>query len=785
MQMWPQQYYFRNYNEEDGLSQLIVWSLFQDRDGYIWVGTEAGLNRFDGNSFQIFSIRQGLFNDYINDITQDSAGRIWVGTRGGISRWDGKVFVNYTVSDGLPDNYVLSLAADQTGRLWCGTAKGLSRWDGSTFYNFTETHHLPQIWINALFVDNRNRLWVGTEQGLFYQEGERFIHSPGKNLGKQSINGITGDAEYDLWVASNESVYRFRGTRQVARYTAAGELPFLGLFSIFGGRDGSVWIGSRNGLFRAYHGEIQNIKAPNDSLAEDISDILEDHEGIIWIGHSRGAAKMPGRAFTNYNTRDGLGSKRVRPIIRDRKGILWAGTTGGLGKFDGKTWSNITAKENPSFNDITCLFEDSRDTLWVGTHGGLRYFDGQQFHNEGFLGHRIYSIAEDNDGRLWIAIRGKGILRSGIGGYQTIEIPGQRFFDGRLLKDSNGNIWVSGDNGLSVWNGLTWKTWTKNDGLASNDTYFMCQDYQGRIWFGYNSSQGITCYDAAQSTFRTYTTADGLYNDAVYSIGEDRDHNLWIGTARGVDKFDGKTFINYGKGEGYADNESMAGGFFADHDGTLWFGTADGLSHYDPRNDLSFNQPPSIKIKDLSLGDQPIAVGSHPIVPHSRNVLRVSVACLSYIDKKRISLRYRLKGYGERWNSLRNYEITYTNLPPGDYMLEVQGRKYQYDWSAPVVAGFTIKAPFWQTGWFYGLCILSVVFLVIGMVRIRVRQLKKRELHLERLVDERTRQLREANEIARQERLIAEAAKENAQKERLIAEKANQAKSEFLANMSH
>ncbi|MCP5045944.1 MAG: response regulator [bacterium] len=764
--LWPQQYYFRNYTGKDGLSQLNGWALLQDRDGYIWVGTEAGLNRFDGQSFRIYSIRQGLLNDHIRDIVQDHSGRIWVGTYGGLSCWDGKEFINYTTSDGLLANTVFSLAVDQTGRIWCGTSKGLCIWENGRFYLLPGTAGLPNVPVYKLLVDHSNRLWVGTKAGLFYREEGRFIPFPAAVVAGQSIRSLTEDHEHCIWTSFKDRIFRFRDYRQVAEYTIPGESAstFPRAHSLLSGRDGSIWAGTGQGLYRVYRGKIRKIPNIYGSPFQFVRDVLEDNEGIIWLGHSRGVAKFLGRSFSNYTRVDGLASNNVRPILRDRRGTLWVGTTGGLNTFDGTAWRTVAIDSNRYGKNISSLFEDSRGMLWVGASGGLWYYDGHRFHREteSEFKSTIISIVEDNDGVLWISQEGKGLFLGRPGGYQPVKIPGQRFTSARLLKDSRGNIWASGDLGLSVWNGRNWKTFTKDHGLPSNDPYFLCEDHRGNIWFGYHSSYGITRYDG--KTFKTYTTADGLFNDAVYSIGLDRDHNLWIGTARGVDKFDGRTFINYGISEGYASNESNAGGFFADHDGTLWFGTAEGLSHFDPHLEFPLKKPPSIKIRELILGNQPVVVGSSPIVGYSRNFLGARIACLSYINKTRISLRYRLAGYDQDWKPLKGYRITYTNLPPGSYKLEVQGRKYGYAWSSSATAGFTITPPFWRTWWFYSLCVLSVVGLGFGIYRFRVRQLKARENELRLLVEEQTKDLIKA--------------KDN-------AEKANQAKSRFLANMSH
>ncbi|RMF61923.1 MAG: PAS domain S-box protein, partial [Calditrichaeota bacterium] len=263
----------------------------------------------------------------------------------------------------------------------------------------------------------------------------------------------------------------------------------------------------------------------------------------------------------------------------------------------------------------------------------------------------------------------------------------------------------------------------------------------------------MTCYDGRR--FKTYTTEDGLYNDAVYSIGVDRENNLWIGTARGVDRFDGKTFVNYGTVEGYASQESNAGGFFADRDGTLWFGTMEGLSHYDPRFDLADTPPPAIKIHSVSFGHQPIHGFKQGLrVPYKRNDLKVRIATFSYINRKHLHLRYRLLGHDETWRPLEGATLSFTNLPPGKYKLQVQGRKYRRAWSAPVEVQFEIAPPFWQTAWFDFLVVMVLTLAFAGLSRYRVGKVKKRNQILKEKIDQHTRELKEQNE--KLETLLAE-----------------------------
>ena len=778
-----EQYTFLNYTGDDGLSQLVGRVLLQDSDGYIWIGTQAGLNRFDGNHFKIFSIPHGLSNDWINAIIQDSKGTLWIGTNGGLSRLDGHRIINYI--DGLPHKHVLSLAVDSQGYIWCGTKNGLSRWNGSEFYNFSEKDGLPQSVINELLIDHDGRLWVGTNLGLYYLDEDWFKSFPNPSLKNQQIYKLAEDREHRLWVGLEEAVCVFKDTRQIAEYTSSNGIDGFPVTALHAGRDSVIWVGTSSGLAIIHDGKARFITTSNGLPFHNVDSILEDRDGIIWLGGSGGVAKFLGRPFATYTRADGLGSNNVRPILRDQKGFLWVGTFNGLSLFNGRKWFYFTTEKGLNHNHIWSLFQDSRGILWIGNQKGLNYFDGKRFHDEKEISRfgRVVSIIEDTSGALWCAIENVGIFKRTAGGYELVQVRHQTFSNACLLVDKQGNVWATGEYGLSRWNGKSWKTFTTKDGLADNEPYFLCMDQQGFVWFGYHSSQGVTRYDG--TGFRTYTTKDGLFNDAVYSLGVDHLNNIWIGTARGVDRFDGRTFINYGTAEGYASNESNSGGFFADHDGTLWFGTAEGLTHYDPHYDLPLGKPPLVKIEQLLIGQEAVPADSTVTVGHSHNDLIAHIAVLTYLNEKRVDIRYRLRGYDEIWKPLKAYEINYTNLPPGKFVLEVQGRSYMQDWSEPTTANFVVRPPYWQTWWFRLLVILVFVAIALGFSRYRVYKIQYRNRRLEQEIAERTAELQQQKsqlETALKERKSAQESQAQLLKE---LKSTNQELKDFAYVVSH
>ena len=751
---YAQRYYFRNYTGDDGLSQLAGQALFQDRDGFMWIGTQAGLNRYDGQQFEIFSIRHGLPNDWINAITQDSSGNIWIATNGGVSRWNGRQFDQPFPSRLLYDKRVTDLAFDSQGKLWIGTWNGLCVWDGRLVRHVQTSEGLPRLRITAIVVDDAGTVWVATSQGLYRRMAGSFQPFPDSSFAQNWVVSLTIDPAGRLWVGLDDRVLAFENGARLHEYRSERYFQGQRITRLFAGRDSTIWIGTLNGLGKIEGDQVEFIEEKNGFPFQSVMDITEDREGIVWIGGFGGVAKFIGRPFTNYTDETGLPSKNVRPIVRDRRGYLWVGTYNGLARFDGRRWQAFYKENGLADNVILALMVDRQDRLWIASYGGLNIYDGQTFHRpERFkkLG-RVNHLAQDSSGTVWIATNRNGVYTWDGAELKRIRVENQTFSNARLLVDHQGHVWVSGDRGLSVWNGTAWKTYTVRDGLADNQPYYLVEDHTGRIWFGYHSSRGVTCFN--RRTFRTFTTADGLYNDAVYSLGVDQENNIWIGTARGVDRFNGRTFVNYGKKDGFVGYETNAGGFYADADGTLWFGTAEGLSHYNPRYDFSRGDPPVVKIRYLAFGAEKVFPGQHHQVQYENNQLFAHFSVLSYINPQHIAIRYRLRGLDDQWHYLDSYEVNYTHLQPGEYTLEVQARKYDSEWSAPATASFNILAPFWMTWWFALSSGLFVISLIFGAYRYRIRKIRRQNLALEKLVAQRT------SEIEQQKRKLERALQE-------------------------
>ncbi|MGD2090235.1 MAG: two-component regulator propeller domain-containing protein [Candidatus Aminicenantes bacterium] len=560
--------HFEHISLEHGLSQNTVECILQDSQGFMWFGTQDGLNKFDGYTFTVYrnnpEDRTSLSSNFVYCILEDSDGSLWIGTNGGgLNQFDGKreTFTRFQHQGNNPrsliNNSVRSILEDSTGRLWIGTEAGLNRFDEKQ-ETFTRYQHqadnpgsLSNNRIRSIFEDSTGRLWIGTEGGL----------------------------------------NRFNGKQET---------------------------------FTRYQHEADN---PGSLSNNSVRSIFEDSTGRLWFGTEGGLNRFDGKqeTFTGYQHQadnpGSLSNNSVRSIFEDSTGRLWIGTEGGLNQFDGKqeTFTRFQHQaDNPhslSHNFVMSIFEDSGGSVWIGTLvGGINKCAGKeiftryqhQADNPHSLSHNfVMSIFEDSGGSVWI-----GTLGGGINKYTRTEETFTRYQHQAdnphslshnnvwsIFVDSGGSVWIGTDNGLDKFN-RTEKTFThyqhqadKPDSITESPVMSIFEDSAGILWIG--TGNGLNKFNRTEETFTHYQqqadNPDSISESSVMSIFEDSGATLWIGTEGGglnqLDKETGK-FIRF---QHQADNpNSISNNFirsiFEDSAGTLWIGTkGGGLNQFNTR----------------------------------------------------------------------------------------------------------------------------------------------------------------------------------------------------------
>jgi ligand-binding sensor domain-containing protein/signal transduction histidine kinase len=758
---------------ENGLPQNTVHSIAQTSDGYIWIGTEEGLARFDGVRFTVFNKQNTvqLKSNYIRTLLADRRGALWIGTAEGLVRlFEGK-FTAFTTDEGLPSNTIQAVYEDREGNLWVATATGLGLFKGGTVTTFTTKERLIGGSIQALFEDTEGALWICTPYGLGRLKDGKFANYTVRDgLGSNSVRSIQQDRDGRLWFGTLSGLSSFSGDR-FTTYTTRDGLPSDRIMALYADREGSLWVGTASGLsrFRDNHFTAFN---PAERLSTTILSLVEDREGSLWVGtESGGVNLLKDTKFTTYTVGNGLSSDFVKSVYEDESGDVWIGTDGGgLNLLKNGKFTNYTTRDGLASNTVLALFGDAQGNLWAGTPEGLSQFRNGTFRTytsaDGLANAFVRSINGDHAGNLWVGTRG-GLTKLKDGVFKNYtEVDGlSNDFVSAIFPDTRGDLWIGTLGGLSRLRNEEFTNFTTKDGLVSDYVTSLYEDSDGTLWIG---TGGGGLNRLKNERLIAYTTRQGLLDDVIYRILEDGSNNLWLSCRQGIFHLSKKelddfangttssiTPIAYGTADGMMTRECSGGGDPAGwraSDGKLWFATIRGLAIIDPQRIKINEQPPPVVIEEIRIDDQSIAANDKIQLPPGKTRFDFYYSAPSFIAPEKVRFKYKLEGFDNDWVDVGTRRIAYyTNLRPGNYKFQVIASNNDGVWNQ-TGASFSLylKPYLYQTYWFYATCFLGLALLAWQLYRLRVRRI---EAQFGAVLAERTRIAREIHDNLAQEML--------------------------------
>lgn len=766
------QYAVDAWTTEQGLPSNGVRAILQTNDGYLWLATANGLARFDGVTFTHYNKLnvKAIRNNDLSALAENEDKVLFIGSLGGgLLRKEGSDFEAIGKAQGLGDDMVNALVWDVKHGLWVGTNKGLFRLEQNRFDQQGVPDELKAAEISQLAVDVQGALWVGTKaNGLYKVDGsfhQNFNEASG--LGNNYIRSLRADKNETVWVGTNGSgLYKIVRGKIVANYTEKEGLPNNYVQDIVVDAFGSVWLATAGGVARLQNGGFEKFTTKEGLVYNTVLSLGTDREGSLWIGTSRGGLnRLRDGSFLNYTTTDGLrnelvhavlpernasgfwfatdggvsllkdgkistpivlnalNGKRVRGANYDGKGNLWFSTYQGLYKLTGNSLAYYTTKNGLPSDLARFVFEDSHGVLWIGTRAGLGKYQDGKFTNykenelDALANGTIHHILEDKGGNLWIATDGSGLVRMRPDGSSTV--------------------------------------FSLKDGMSSDVVYKMTEDANGRIWIGTNG--GINVYDG--NGFKVINNERGLNSNSIFQLLEDDKKNVWLTTDMGIEVVskasleaaltDANAKVNtrvYTKADGLKTNECTANGWaIRTEDGRLWFPTIAGVSIINPNATGRAKVLPPVAIeKIVAEGADMEAKARMRIDADSRKKMEVHFTCLTFLASDKLAFQFKLDGFDENWVEARGNRIAYyTNLPAGDYTFRVKARTPDGEWvPTEATLKFQVARHFYETIWFYLLAGLALVGLGTLFYRWRVQQYRRREEQLQKIVDERTADLK-------------------------------------------
>ena len=784
---------FKQLTIEDGLSQATVQYIFQDSDGYMWFGTEDGLNRYDGTDFQFYRYNgdenQGIASNWINYINEDKYGNLWVATTKGlnkINRITGEIetytnnignLSNINVNgifigldgtilafteDGLnifnedlneferilyspnekvlTSQYILEVKQDSTGVYWIATDNGLNSYNMKTgevkWYSSEDTgaYHITEDYVQDIYIDNKDYLWICTRGG-----------------GLNKLNISTGEMQiYNYDIKDKYS------------------LPSNYVKSVIRDAKDRVWVGTDNGLALFYEEEnkfVNNTSKVYDSTSlinNNVLNIYQDKGGIIWVGTTKGISSFSQDGiFKTYKNdpfdNNTLSSDMIFGVYEDDEGLLWVGTNDkGVNVLDREKDRVYRLIDFQSYNKI---FSSNSITdingigneIWISTTEELvkinkKTKEVHKFFQDG--NYELLNIFIDKDGVAWIGTN-EGLYsidkQNNIRSYEK-EFLNNSIIDryvSTIFEDSKGTMWI----GLGVNGGLlkydentgTIKQYKNIAGdessLSYNSVKDINEDSKGNIWIATN--YGLNKYNLDTDNFERYKEIDGLTNNFVYEILIDNDDNLWLSTNYGISRYDQSSnkFINFNVEDGLQGNEFNKNAGFKSESGEMFFAGISGLNSFYPEDFKVNRLVTNLVVDKVYIDGEQVHLKDNISLKYNEKNLQIEYFLPDYRSTKKIIYAYKLEGVDEEWVIVKNRKnINFTNIEAGNYKLLIAARNSLGEWLEPKEIKISKERAPWKTPGAYILYLIlfaGIVYLIWNRVKLldKMVQIKTDELN--------------------------------------------------------
>jgi len=767
------QYDCRSWTRQQGLPASAVNAVIQAKDGFLWVGTQKGLVRYDGIEFKTIPLPQTplLRNQIISCLAPAADGGLWFGVAGsGFGAYHQATGFSLVTNESWVSVQMLTTAVRETsdGALWVCSRAGTARRISADTNRSLFLGELPDG--TALFEDSRQRVWVGTaDEGLFYWKGGSLARFPDDSLKAAAVLAMAEDPAGRLWMGTRA------GLRCYDAQFRPVEIPplYTQVRALLADRHGALWIGTTgDGLVRYQEGRYTSLLKPGGLANNFVTSLCEDREGSLWIGTRQGLTQLSDVKFPLFTENEGLFGGDVHGLAADAHFGIWIATSRGFCRFDGHSATNIVSEAGFSNHYLKRVFPARDGDIYV-INGGKKIEVVSQGkvvarfqHTNGWPS----AFAEDRDGV--IAAIGGGLFRVNRQRLERFAFkeanPPAFYWIRNLFTCPDGSLLVASANGIFRIKDGAFRQWSMPEGLKNPDMSFVCEDHQGVIWAG--SSDGIARVDDHQ--VRCFTREDGLPDNFILSILPDVQGWFWVHCSLGLFRVSRESLDRGARGGGPAldcivydgpeavktiDTAEVEFTACQTGDGRLWFPMTQGVVMVDPANLATNPVAPVVRIESARVDGWECVGKGRPTAPPGHGDLQIQYAATSFIASRRVGFRRWLEGYEPQWVDAGVQRTAhYTNLKPGSYRFHVQACNSDRIWS-PVGDSIEVilRPHFHQTVWFGVLCGgLGVAAVSGGIARILRRQRRKhRDLELaneqlEALIRERTGQLIEASRRA-------------------------------------
>jgi ligand-binding sensor domain-containing protein/two-component sensor histidine kinase len=716
----------------------------QDLDGYLWLGTSAGLVRFDGFQFVAWGSRAepNLPGRSVPALAGSSDGSLWVGfgNAGGVSRILNGRIVSYDARDGLPKGPVAALLEDRRGTIWVGGRGGLSTFRGDHWEPVPPDDGYPSAAeVYSLFEDQAGRIWVGSSNGIYRRRTDRFELV---DADTRYVQNFAEGSDGAMWVTDSYQVAKRLGDSRALGHGPNVRLPASG-WRLLHDRRGHLWVAALGGgLLRvrssASKGVIERFSYESKINGSPRS-LFQDRDNNVWVGMRGGGLLRLSEGLVDDNVAlEGLTNDGVRALSVGGDGSVWVATGHNLNRF------NRRGRTIYSLPQTLSLHNDKSGKMWAATAQGIGEIQDGAFRplstSPDVRWERMSSLTADSHGDLWLCSIDQGLLWWRDGKLtQPDDTPELSMRPCNFAyADRRGRIWVGfSAGGVAVYEAGGFHTYSETDGLAAGGIVAIFEDRKDAIWIG--TSSGVSRFQNGR--FTTLTAKNGPFEGIIPSIVDDDDGNMWVGVNAGsgvlrfspseMDKVavDGAHQIEYSL---YDVSDGLHGDLHwlsrpsavRAGDGRLWFATGVGVAIIDPRNLPRNRRPATPRIELASADGRTLAPTPRLVLPRP-STLRIEYAALSLSAASKLRFRYSLEGLNNEWIPVGTHrDVSYTNLPPGPYRFRVSATNDGL-WTDAAIWEFSVAPPFFRTTWFIALCAIGVGLTLVLAWWLRLRAVQK------------------------------------------------------------
>ncbi|WP_456405716.1 PAS domain S-box protein [Caldithrix abyssi] len=771
-----------NYNVQQGLVQSQVFDIVQDNDGFIWFATAGGISRFDGHDFISFTKRQGIADNFTTSALLDRDGFLWFGhQKGKLSKINPKTFEIQTYQikiDNKPQNklQIISLFEDVTGRLWILTVgKGLFFLQDGKFYPLSRKMGLLSSYVYKMIQYNDSTLWVATARGLSTINCRDSIPQKCDSLGVFGLKNpyivdLVKDRDGRVWFSIlDEGLFYLNPDGSFNKITKKDGLIENNIWGIALDPKGGMWL-TYNVKGISYL-EVQELNQNQYRISHfnsqeklttiDIFKIFVDREGNVWLGlNGKGVDLLRKSLLQTYRiSGKNMPENIVWSIWGDGK-RYWFGLENGLASMDMRTGKIDLVKkiDGVELNSVMQILAEKNGDFWIISYGsGIFHYDSQQRRFRRFkipedIDPRfVYCISKDDEDKYWFGFEFFGLLI-----YDSKSKTFKRLTrsDNKILSDSIavlyndgvGNMWIGTfDAGLIQYDGSTFKLFSSETGFPIHGVNSITRGPDGRLWL-ISDSDEVVVFDGEK--VEVLTERFGLRQNSLYSLSFWK-NQLWVGTNRGIVCIDLKSGGKYdiGLNTGFDVTEANERAVFIAPDSSLWFGTIDGVIRVNPASLQDYMLSPNVELYDVKIFSQHAEWPEDSRLSHNKNHLTFVYTGIFFKVPEWLKFQYRLRGFDREWSKpTDSRSVTYSYIPPGEYMFEVRASIDGVNWSEPATLSFTISPPFYKTWWFLFMASLFIFSVVMGTIYYRDKKNKQIQAYLEQKVNERTQELLQQKE---------------------------------------